>query len=77
MKKKNLIVKGIEFLKRFPATTPDKNKKRGRFATVIGTAAAALILVGAVTNPIGLAALYTVSAVCGSLAISDGSKVKK
>lgn len=75
--KKNFLKKGIEFLKRFPATTPDKNKKRGRIATVLGTAAAALIFVGAVSNPIGLAALYTVSAVCGSLAISDGSKVEK
>lgn len=77
MKNPKLIAKGIEFMKRFPATTPDKNKKRVRVATVIGTAAAALIFVGAVTNPIGLAALYTVSAVCGSIAISDGSKVEK
>ena len=77
MKKKNLIVKGFEFLKRFPAKTPKKNKDRCRLVTVIGTAAAALIFVGAVSNPIGLAALYTVSAVCGSLAISDGSKVEK
>ncbi len=77
MKEKNLFKKGIEFLKRFPASTPGKNKKRGRIATVVGTAAAALIFVGAVSNPIGLAALYTISTVCGSLAISDGSKVEK
>lgn len=77
MEKKNLLAKGIEFLKRFPAPTPKKNKDRGRLATVVGTAAGFLIFVGAVSNPFGLAALYTVAAVCGSVAIKDGSSVEK
>lgn len=75
MKKK--ILKVAEWFSRFPKETPEKNKKRGRIATVVGTAAAALILFGAVSNPIGLAALYTIATISGVGAVSDGSKVKK
>jgi hypothetical protein len=65
-----------KLLKRFTAKTPAANKRRGRLMTVIGTAASALLLVGAITNPFGIAALTTIAALSGGTALYDGAQVE-
>jgi hypothetical protein len=64
-------------LKRFTAKTPAANKRRGRLMTVVGTAASALLLVGAITNPFGIAALTTIAALSGGVALHDGAQVEE
>ena len=44
--------------------------------TVVGTAASALLLVGAITNPFGIAALTTIAALSGGVALHDGAQVE-
>ena len=65
-----------KLLRRFTAKTPAANKRRGRIMTVLGTAASALLLVGAVSNPFGIAALTTIAALSGGVALHDGAQVE-
>jgi hypothetical protein len=65
-----------KLLRRFTAKTPAANKRRGQLMTVIGTAASALLLAGVVTAPLGIAALTTVAALSGGVALHDGAQVE-
>jgi hypothetical protein len=66
-----------KLLRRFTAKTPAANKRRGQLMTVIGTAASALLLAGVVTAPLGIAALTTVAALSGGVALHDGAQVEE
>jgi|JFJP01.1.fsa_nt_gi hypothetical protein len=67
----------MNIIEKFKTRTPRKNKRNGRLLTLVGTFAGALLTVGAVTNPIGIAALITLSIVGGAGAVYHGSKTEE
>lgn len=68
-------VKKKGFFGRLNSPTPDKSKKIGRVATVIAAACGAVLTLGGVTAPAGIAILTALSVASTGVAVYHGQKV--
>lgn len=62
-------------IERMTDPTPSRSKKIGRVATAIAVASGAILTLGAVTAPIGIAILTGVSVASTGVAVYHGQKV--
>ena len=63
-------------IERILEKTPRKDKRRGKIATVIGTACGAVLATGLVLNPIGIIALTIGAVVFGGKAVYHAQKTE-
>ena len=63
-------------IKRIFELTPEKDKRKGRLATVLSTVCGALLTAGVISNPVGVALLTVGATLFGGKALYHAQKTE-